>query len=42
MGNVCADPHLTTDYCTTVPGTLLLLGAGQSVVGNGNGNGNGG
>jgi hypothetical protein len=32
MGNVCADPHLTIDYCHTALGDLPLLGAGQIVV----------
>jgi hypothetical protein len=35
-GNVCADPHLTIDYCTSVLSDLPLLGTGQ-VVGGGNG-----
>jgi len=36
MGNVCADPHLTIDYCTSALGDLPVLGGGQVVIG-GNG-----
>jgi hypothetical protein len=36
MGNVCADPHLTIDYCTSALTDLPVLGAGQIVVGGGN------
>lgn len=36
MGNVCADAHLTIDYCTGALSDLPVLGTGQIVVG-GNG-----
>lgn len=36
MGNVCADQHLTIDYCTSTLTDLPVLGTGQIVVG-GNG-----
>jgi hypothetical protein len=36
MGNVCADAHLTIDYCTSALTDLPVLGTGQIVVG-GNG-----
>lgn len=35
MGNVCADPHLTIDYCQNALTDLPLLGTGQVVVGGG-------
>lgn len=35
MGNVCADPHLTIDYCTSALTDLPVLGTGQIVVGGG-------
>jgi len=34
-GNVCADPHLTIDYCQTALSDLPLLGGGQVGVGGG-------
>jgi hypothetical protein len=33
MGNVCADQHLTIDYCTSALGDLPVLGGGQVVIG---------
>lgn len=35
MGNVCADNHLTIDYCQSALTDLPLLGTGQVVIGNG-------
>jgi hypothetical protein len=35
MGNVCADPHLTIDYCKSTLTDLPLLGTGQVVGGPG-------
>jgi hypothetical protein len=37
MGNVCADPHLTIDYCTSALPDFPLLTGGQVVVGGGAG-----
>jgi Dickkopf N-terminal cysteine-rich region len=34
-GNICADPHLTVDYCTNALSDLPVLGAPQIVVGGG-------
>jgi hypothetical protein len=35
MGNVCADPHLTIDYCKSTLTDLPLLGIGVVVGGPG-------
>ncbi|HEX3477630.1 MAG TPA: hypothetical protein VHT91_21560 [Kofleriaceae bacterium] len=32
-GNVCADPHLTIDYCTSTLSDLPVLGEGEVVIG---------
>jgi hypothetical protein len=35
VGNVCADPHLTIDYCTSALGDLPVLGGNQAGPGGG-------